>query len=417
MSPARICGLLLVFGVACGDDAGYDDTWAAANGQPGTPAVLTVVSSEPEGAACPSGGERIQVGIDSNADAQLEPAEVSTTTIVCNDARPESPVASCPTRQTRGLPPLEAFWHRSLELVGAGFIPLKGSAGEPRANYYARKVMLHLDKEGCLSTGDELRVQGFRKTSDGTMNTAELSDLCVAPLSLSAMATSRALISVNLNEGSTVPAQPFDVLSPATSSNFSTASVVYDSLGKGHQLTVYFAKLGTGLWGWHAVAAGNELTGGTDGVPFEGASGVLEFNTDGALRSDRQESSSWDFADASPGQRIEFDFGTSLEAEHGTGLDGTTNFANDSTTYASEQDGYPAGSLTDFQISDVGVLSAGFTNGVHKSIALIPIASFAAADGLAGACNDLWVQTEASGEPTFGNSGTLGRGSFLPIVD
>jgi hypothetical protein len=138
MSPARICGLLLVLGVACGDDAGYDDTWAAANGQPGSPALLTVVSPVPVGATCPSGGERVQVGIDSNADAQLEPAEVSSMTIVCNDASPESPVASCPTRQTRGLPPLEAYWHRSLELVGAGFIPLKGSAGEPRANYYAR---------------------------------------------------------------------------------------------------------------------------------------------------------------------------------------------------------------------------------------------------------------------------------------
>ena len=49
---------------------------------------LVVVSTEPPGANCGPGGQRIDVGLDANADGVLEPAEIQRTSYVCNQSPP-----------------------------------------------------------------------------------------------------------------------------------------------------------------------------------------------------------------------------------------------------------------------------------------------------------------------------------------
>jgi hypothetical protein len=73
-------------------------------GEPGAPGSaglesLIVVTGESSGVNCPSGGERIDVGIDTDRSGVLEPDEVQQTAYVCNgigapstpDAGPASP--------------------------------------------------------------------------------------------------------------------------------------------------------------------------------------------------------------------------------------------------------------------------------------------------------------------------------------
>lgn len=71
---------------------------AGAAGTPGTngrtvAAPWVVKSTEPAGSRCPSGGQRIQIGLDANANRALEAGEVTQTEYVC-DGGPGDPGAA-----------------------------------------------------------------------------------------------------------------------------------------------------------------------------------------------------------------------------------------------------------------------------------------------------------------------------------
>jgi flagellar hook protein FlgE len=298
-----------------------------------------------------------------------------------------------------------------LALSGEGFFVVKGQASGVNGNFYSRAGQFHLDKDGFVTNTDNLKLQGYQADARGNI-LGTLGDLRVGPTALPATSTSAVRLGVNLNVGSTTPANAFDPASPANTSNFSTTMSVYDSLGKAHQITTYFAKTGSNTWDWHAVAPGAEIEGGVDGVPFEGASGTLTFDTSGALQTELTNTSVWNFKDATAGQEISFDFGTSID-DGGTGLDGSTNFANDSTTNASSQDGYAAGSVTGINVSASGNVTGVFTNGQRRTLGQIAVASFKSTDGLTRTGNGLYVQTEESGEALLGGASTGGRGAVV----
>ena len=82
------------------------------NGTNGTPGdnALASTSDEPPGDNCPSGGTRIDVGVDANRNGALEPAEITSTTYVCSGdsghdslvaTTVEPPGANCPFGGTR----------------------------------------------------------------------------------------------------------------------------------------------------------------------------------------------------------------------------------------------------------------------------------------------------------------------------
>jgi len=61
------------------------------NGAPGAPGTnglnsAFLVTAEPAGANCPTGGEKVQTGLDSNRNGALDPAEVTATSYVCDGA-------------------------------------------------------------------------------------------------------------------------------------------------------------------------------------------------------------------------------------------------------------------------------------------------------------------------------------------
>lgn len=53
-------------------------------GPAGQPGSLLSVSAEPAGANCSAGGQRVDVGADSNANRKLDPAEVTQTAFICD---------------------------------------------------------------------------------------------------------------------------------------------------------------------------------------------------------------------------------------------------------------------------------------------------------------------------------------------
>lgn len=60
-----------------------DSTTYVCNGASGTP-VLVATSDEPAGMNCPSGGQRVDVGVDDSGDGVLDVDEIDATSYVCN---------------------------------------------------------------------------------------------------------------------------------------------------------------------------------------------------------------------------------------------------------------------------------------------------------------------------------------------
>lgn len=297
-----------------------------------------------------------------------------------------------------------------LAISGDGLFVVEGNVSGIDGQYYTRAGQFHIDVNGKLVDPHGMKLQGYAALPDGTIS-AELGDLTVAGQTIAAQPTGEVDVAVQLSSEEPIP-PAWDPTDPAATSNFSTNVTVYDSLGNAHELTTYFRHSGSNTWEWHAMVDGADLTGGTAGVPTEGASGTLQFTTNGELSAETMSASSWDFLNATAGQSIDFDFGTSL-AEGGTGLDGSTQFAEVSATTGLAQDGYRAGTVAGISIDNDGTIQGVFSNGERRVLGQVAIADFASVDGLSRAGQGLWTATEASGEALLGAAGSGGRGAIV----
>ncbi|MEC7518374.1 MAG: flagellar hook protein FlgE [Myxococcota bacterium] len=299
-----------------------------------------------------------------------------------------------------------------LALNGSGFFVVSGNVGGVDGSFYTRAGQYTLDSEGYLVNQDGLRLQGYPADDTGALS-GTLGDLQVEQGTIGANATTSVDVGANLDAETAVRTDAWDPTDPAGTSDFSSNVTVYDSLGNAHEVTVYYRKTGANSWEWHAMADGAEVTGGTPGTPFEGASGTLTFTTDGQLDTETTSASSWDFVDATPGQAVTFDFGDSITTDSGTGMSGTTQYASPSTNTGISQDGYGAGEVAGISIGQDGTIEGVFTNGQRRVLGQVAVADFASVDGLERAGQGLWVETQASGEAVVGAAGTGGRGAVV----
>jgi flagellar hook protein FlgE len=297
-----------------------------------------------------------------------------------------------------------------LALSGDGFFVVDGTISGVEGRFFTRAGQFTVDQEGRLVNSDSLRLQGYAAAPDGTLSAA-ISDLTVGTGTVPASPTANVTETVNLNSDATVPAA-FSAADPTTTSSFSNTVTVYDSLGNSHEVTVYYRNGGGGTWDWHAMVDGGDV-GLPAGVPVEvGTGGTLTFNTDGELANDASTAVSFNFVNATAGQAITFDFGTSI-AEGGTGLDGSTQFASPSTTTRLTQDGFAAGTVSAISIASNGQITGVFTNGHTRLIGQIAVATFASVSGLDRNGQGLWNQTVESGQAMIGAAASGGRGSVV----
>lgn len=297
-----------------------------------------------------------------------------------------------------------------LALSGDGFFTVKGSVDGVTGNFYTRAGQFVIDHDGNLVNPQGLQVQGYAANADGTFQ-ASISSLKVPTAALPAHATENATVSANLDASAAVPTVAFDVTDPANTSNFSTTLTVYDSLGAGHTLDVYFAKTGAGAWDWHAVASGDDLNPPAPGTNVEVGTGSLTFTTDGALDTVTGNTATMDFAGATAGQVVTFNFGTPITGAGGTGLDGITQFASPSNVSSQSQDGYASGDFSGVTVDGQGVVNGLYTNGQQLAIGQLAIAKFRSNDGLGRAGQNLWIETRDSGTAAFGTASSGGRGA------
>ncbi len=293
---------------------------------------------------------------------------------------------------------------------GGGMFVVKGNHGGRDNQYYTRDGRFQLDNKGFVVDPRGLKLQGY--PIDPLGNVAKTpGDLALGARQSSPVPTTSAKMTLNLDSNAVAPAA-FDPANPVTTSNYATSATVYDSLGKGHRVEVYFRAQGNGTWEWHAMADGGELAGGTPGQLTEVATGGMTFDPTGKLQTQTTTSSSANFVGAAPNQTVAFNFGDDI-ASGGTGLAGTTQFSGVSAVAGIELDGHGFGNLTDLSISDDGTITGVFDNGDRINLAKIALADFTNLEGLERAGDGLVMETQASGTALIDNPQTGARGGLV----
>ena len=284
--------------------------------------------------------------------------------------------------------------NRSLDLAisGGGFFVTRASNGDIS---YTRAGVFGTDKDSYLTNSLGQRLQGYPADATGNLQTGTVSDLQLKSGGLPAKATDALSFVANLDANQDVPAVAFDPL-VADSYNSTYTTKLYDSQGKEHTLTQYFAKTADNSWNAHYYVDGTALAGPQ----------ALTFDTSGAL--------------ATP-------IGTvGLTAPLGGGVaplnialdyTGTSQYGSEFNVTSNRATGYSAGEQTGMSVEKDGKVYATYSNGERLLQGQVVLASFVNAEGLKNISGTAWTETAASGAamlgaPGVGQYGTLASGAL-----
>ncbi len=278
-----------------------------------------------------------------------------------------------------------------IAIEGSGFFIVRNPLNTDDS--YTRNGSFSFDKNGYLVNADGSRVQGSTYNTNGVLISGNLGDIQVDKVSqIPAKQTAKVTLETNLDSNSTVQSA-FDITDPTGTSNYSTSTTIYDSLGTAHLATCYFSKTSGNTWDWNLTTDSSAL-GGTGSLTNIG-SGVITFDSKGNLATGGTGTTSaltWtDGAD--PTQVVTYKFDP-------------TQFNSDSTVFSQKQDGYSSGQVTDVKVATDGTVSAVYSNGQTIPRGKIALATFSNADGLDSIGGSLYSSTVSSGNPTIGYPGS-----------
>ncbi|WP_231956375.1 flagellar hook-basal body complex protein [Posidoniimonas polymericola] len=207
----------------------------------------------------------------------------------------------------------------------------------------------------------------------------------------------------------------FGTIQAANGPGTSTEMIVYDSLGLPLKVrvTTVLEESPTSEQGnstryrWYATSADNEATGSNTTVVGDG---ILTFDSEGDLIASSGDQRITLFrtqtASSSP-LDIALDF-SSVKSLGEVDAQGNPI----STLNVSSQDGFPPGVMTDFVITEDGLIQGQFSNGTQRTVGQLMMARFTNNSGLQQVGDSLYSVGVNSGEPVIGKPGEEGIGTL-----
>lgn len=275
-----------------------------------------------------------------------------------------------------------------LAIDGNGFYMVQDAAG---TNLYTRNGQFKVDNQGRIVDSNNYLLQGYQANSAGVI-TSTIGSISMSATNRAPQATTTASLRANLDAAATVPAGVFNVTDPTTY-NFSTGLTMYDSLGQSHQLQFYFVKTATAnTWNLYSRLDNGAATAGTN----------LVFNSTGALTSGGT-------------QNLSLTIGGGAATPQSVAVNFTqfTQYGANSSLLDQTQNGYAAGSLSQFSIDSQGQLLAQYTNGQSQLLAQLALTRFPNPQGLARLGNNVFSTTAESGAAIQGSPGSNGLGRII----
>jgi flagellar hook protein FlgE len=190
-----------------------------------------------------------------------------------------------------------------------------------------------------------------------------------------------------------------------TGTGSSSEMIVYDSLGipLTVRLTTSLESTDGGVtkFRWFATSPDNQPV---SGVETTVGTGIITFNGSGKFISATNTTVSIDRRDVASNSPVTFD----LDFEPVTSL--SKNEAG--SLQASSQDGFAAGVLSSFSVTESGRIKGVYSNGVTRDLGQILMSRFANSGGLQQIGDNLWAEGVNSGEPLRDIPGSSGLGSL-----
>ncbi|MBF0343144.1 MAG: flagellar hook protein FlgE [Nitrospirae bacterium] len=312
-----------------------------------------------------------------------------------------------------------------MAIDGNGFFMVKDSNG----TYYTRAGNFSLDKDGYLVTTSGMKVQGYMATDasatflQGNNFSGKLSDVRVDSTANAAKATTTVNLNINLNSTATVVSAAFTldgngdgVKNDPKNYSFSSTTTVYDSHGGSHEVTAYFAKSSANSWKVYYVS---DDPAKSNSLIQASSPQVLTFDTNGVLVNDGTAASSAEPAikfnfgsDVVYTQNITFDYGKSLN-QGGTGLNASSQLADSFQVLNATQDGRAPGVMKGLSIDEAGTIYGVFTNGQSRVLGKMALTRFNAPDKLTKMGQNLFRESNSSGQAITGIPKTSGMGRVL----
>jgi flagellar hook protein FlgE len=289
---------------------------------------------------------------------------------------------------------------RSLDLAinGQGFFVLREGTGQ----VFTRAGNFSLQANGAVTNTVGNVLQGSPLNQDGTV-AGPVGDIVLGGITSQAKATANVAVTGNLQSDAPTttfpPGTPTEAAAYANSS-FATSVQAYDSLGKAHNLLLFFSRTGTNTWQVNVGVDGAD-TGGTPGTVQVIGTSTLQYNPTGTVQSGGTVNASVTFTGATTNQAITLD------------LRNLTQFAGTSGISAVTQDGFGAGGLASLSVNAKGILSATFDNGQSRPLYQLAIAQFHAPEGLASEGDQTYHATVDSGPPAIATAGSQGTGTIV----
>ena len=189
----------------------------------------------------------------------------------------------------------------------------------------------------------------------------------------------------------------------ATGEGVSTGMIVYDSLGNTVEMRVRVVmesqdNSGT-VWRFYAESPDDSDASAVLGT------GTITFDQDGQFVSAAGTNVQIDRAGtgASTPLPINLDF---------SALTGLSRASADPTLVMSAQDGYPAGTLIDYDFDEDGIITGTFSNAQTRVFGQVAVATFANPEGLIGLNENVYVPGANSGEAMVTTANTLSAGKI-----
>ncbi|MBK57981.1 MAG: flagellar hook protein FlgE [Pseudomonas sp.] len=284
--------------------------------------------------------------------------------------------------------------NRNLDLAisGGGFFVTRASNGDVA---YTRAGVFGTDKDSYLTNSLGQRLQGYPADATGNLQTGVVSDLQMKAGGLPAKATDALSFVANLDANQEVPAVAFDPL-VADSYNSTYTTKLYDSQGKEHTLTQYFAKTADNSWNAHYYVDGAAVAG-PQALTFDGAGNLaapinkvpLNATLTGGVNA----------------LNIQLDYS------------GTSQYGSEFSVTSNRATGYSAGEQTGMSVEKDGKVYASYSNGERLLQGQVVLANFVNAEGLKNISGTAWTETAASGAamlgvPGVGQYGNLASGAL-----
>ncbi|MFN4103250.1 MAG: flagellar hook protein FlgE [Tepidimonas sp.] len=292
-----------------------------------------------------------------------------------------------------------------LAINGEGMFKVSMSDGSIA---YTRNGEFKLDKDGYIVTNNGARLQGYLPPAPGApISVGATTDLvlptgaAIAPRATGSSTVNPGIfITANLPSDAPVQGAPSSPLT-AAQKKYGTVVNIYDQNGNDIPLQIYFVKTGANQW---------TVVGRVEGAtPWQGDLGTVTFDAAGQVSATPtmptitlpanalavNSYASGVPSAAFPSAAVPINIGSA-------GNWTLTQYGSPFAVYDLKQDGRARGELSSIVISEQGIITARYSNGVSQDAGQVALVGFRNLQGLEPINGGYWRRTFASGQPIEG---------------